>query len=239
MGINLLISGADVVLGLFFTALVTRQYAERRKRHQLMWAIAIAMWTIAVAAEFAATLSGWTELTYRAYYATGALLIPAWLGMGTLYLVMPTRKQLADRILGALVVLSILGIILISVWTINPAQLSSAGADFVPLRVFPFFPIQILLIILNTFGALAFILGALSSALHFMRMQAMGERALATALIALGGIIAAVAHSLGVLSGIELFRVSELVALIFIFIGFILSSPAPRRAATPEARAAS
>ena len=237
MGINLAISGADMILGFVFTVLVLRQYIERRKIHQLMWTIAIALWTIGVAAEFAATLAGWSELTYRAYYASGALLIPAWLGMGTLYLVV--QRKWADRILAVLAVISVIGIILISTWPINAAQLQSTGGDFVPLKVFPFFPIQLILIVLNTFGALAFILGALWSALHFMRMQAMAERALATALIAVGGIIAAAAHSLGVLSGIELFRISELLALIFIFIGFVLSSPAPKRATTPQPRTAS
>ncbi len=233
MNVNAVISGADVILGLVFFVLVSRQYFERRRIHQLMWTIAIALWTIGVAAELAATLSGWSDLTYRAYYATGALLIPAWLGMGTLYLVSP--RKWADRVFGALVVLSLIGIILIAVWPIEPGQLQIVSGQFVPLKVFPFFPVQVLLIVLNTFGALAFILGALWSTFQFMRMRSMGDRALATALIAVGGIIAAAAHSLGVLSGIELFRVSELIALLFIFVGFLLSTPASQPAVTSAA----
>src|SRR5512142_3043973 len=229
LGMNALISGADVILSIVFTLLVLRQYVERRKMHQLMWTIAIAVWTIGVAAELVATLSGaWSSLTYRAYYATGALLIPAWLGMGTLYLVM--KKRWADLILAVLVALSIIGILLIAFWPIASAQLQTTEGQFVPLKVFPFFPVQLILIVLNTFGAVAFIAGALWSAYRFMRMQSMGERALATALIAVGGLIAAGAHSLGALGGIELFRISELLALIFIFAGFLLSSPAPKRA---------
>lgn len=237
-GMNALISGADVVLSIIFTVLVLRQYVERRKMHQLMWTIAIALWTIGVAAELVATLSSsWSALTYRAYYATGALLIPAWLGMGTLYLVM--KKRWADLILAVLVALSVIGILLIAFWPIAPAQLQTTEGQFVPLKVFPFFPVQLILIVLNTFGAVAFIAGALWSAYRFMRMQSMGERALATALIAVGGLIAAGAHSLGVLGGIELFRISELLALIFIFAGFVLSTPVRRPAEAPAAPAAS
>lgn len=237
LGINALISGADVILSIVFTVLVLRQYIERRKMHQLMWTIAIALWTIGVAAETVATLSGaWSTFIYRAYYATGALLIPAWLGMGTLYLVI--KKQWADWVLAALVALSVIGILLIAFWPIAPAQLQTAEGQFIPLKVFPFFPVQLVLIILNTFGAAAFILGALWSAYRFMRMQSMGERALATALIAVGGLIAAGAHSLGVLGGIELFRISELLALIFIFAGFVLSTPVRQPAAAPAAPAA-
>ncbi len=235
MNINVLISSLDMLLGILFTGLVLRQYLARKKMHQLMWALAIAFWTLAVAAELVATLGGWSVLTYRVYYATGALLIPAWLGMGTLFLVLP--RKWANTVLAALVVLSLVGVVLIATWNVEPSQLATGG-EFVPLRVFPFFPIQLILIVLNTFGAVAFIGGALWSAYRFFRMQAMGDRALATTLIAVGGIIAAVAHSLGVLGGIELFRVSELAALAFIFLGFVLSTPAAQPSAAPAPRAA-
>ncbi|MDE3088605.1 MAG: hypothetical protein KGJ80_04385 [Chloroflexota bacterium] len=233
--VNVLISALDVVVSALFAISVFRQYAARRKMHQLMWGIAIAIWAVAVAAELVATLRGrWGLITYPAYYATGALLIPAWLGMGTLYLIFP--KRFNDWILGILSVLSAIGILLIATWPIDSALLYSAAADKVPLKVFPFFPIQMLLIILNTLGALAFILGALWSGVLFAWKRQNKERAIATALIAIGGIIAAVAHSVGVLSGIELFRLSELIAVLFIFIGYLLSNaPAaqPAKAAAP------
>jgi hypothetical protein len=110
--INILISAIDVIVSAVLAISVFRQCAARRKMHQLMWGIAIAIWAIAVAAELAATLRGrWGMITYRAYYATGALLIPAWLGMGTLYLIFP--KRVNDWILGILSVLSAVGILLI------------------------------------------------------------------------------------------------------------------------------
>ena len=238
MNPNTVISALDVALSIIFAVLIVRQYLARKKMHQLMWGLAIIFWTIGVAAELLVAMDNtWTEWPYRIYYATGALLIPAWLGMGTLYLVL--SRKWADRILVGLVVLSALGIILILAGPIDAANLQNVPAAKVPSHVYPFFPTQVILIILNTFGAVAFIGGALWSVLHFVRMQSMGERALATGLIAIGGLIAAVAHSLGVLAGIELFRISELLALVFIFVGFILSSrpsrvparaPAPRTA---------
>ena len=228
--INILISGIDVIVSVVFAIAVFRQYAARRKMHQLMWGIAIAIWAIAVAAELAATLRGrWGLVTYRAYYATGALLIPAWLGMGTLYLIL--SKRFNDVILAILSIVSAIGILLIAIWPIDAATLYAVGAGQVPLKVFPFFPIQLILIILNTLGALAFILGALWSVVLFAWKRQNRERAIATGLIAIGGIIAAVAHSVGVLSGIELFRLSELIAVVFIFAGYLLSNvPAPQPA---------
>ncbi len=227
MNANVLISGSDLIVSLLFAVLVLRQYIERKKTHQLMWTIALIVWTIAVEAELIATLNGWSPLIYRTYYATGALMIPAWLGMGTLYLVAPRRW--ADLILVGLAILSLIGIVLIAFWSIDPAALKSAPNQFVPLRVFPFFPVQLVLIVLNVFGSVAFIGGALWSAYAFARSKTMGERVWATLSIALGGLIAAVAHSLGVFGDVELFRISEFVAVIFIFAGFVLSTPLTSR----------
>ncbi len=230
MNLNMLISLADVVASLAFTLLVLRQYLTRKKMHQLLWGIALALWTIAVVAELWASVSGWSPLAYRAYYAAGALLIPAWLGMGTLYLIV--AKHRAEMIFKTLAAASLLGIALIAFWPIDANALTSTPAQFVPLRVFPFFPIQLLLILLNIFGTIAFVGGALWSAFQFVRQRTQGQRARATVLIALGGAIAATAHSLGVLSGVELFRVSELIAVLFIFAGFLLSPPVTESAAS-------
>lgn len=237
MSLNALISGATVVVSAIFAALVLKQYVERRKMHQLMWGIALVLWMIGVGAEFFATLSDWSLLTYRAYYVAGALLIPAWLGLGTLYLV--TARRLANLALVIIAILSALGIVLIAVWPIDATRLHITAEQFVPLRIYPFFPVQLLLIVLNIFGTLAFVGGALWSAYHFMQAprSVQGERLLATLLIAVGGGIAAGAHSLGVLSGIELFRVSELIAVLFIFAGFMLSNT-PTKQTTPATRAA-
>jgi len=221
--LNLVVSAVDVAVSAVFAVFVFLQFARRRSMHQLMWGIAIALWAVAVAAELTATLRGrWGMITYRAYYATGALLIPAWLGMGTLYLISPRRG--AAWILGVLSVLSATGILLIGLWPIDSHLLYAVGAGQLPLRVFPFFPVQALLIVLNTLGAAAFILGALWTVVLYARKRSSGARAFATVLIAIGGIVAAVAHSMGVLSGIELFRVSELVAVVLIFVGFLLSN---------------
>ena len=94
MGINALITSAGMLVSLIFAVLVLRQYSQRKKMHQLMWGIALVLWALGVGAELVATLNGgWADPVYRLYYTTGALLIPAWLGMGTLYLVFPVAPS--------------------------------------------------------------------------------------------------------------------------------------------------
>jgi hypothetical protein len=222
MNMNVLMTGTGVLISAVFAALVLRQYTERKRTYQLMWGIALGLWTLAVLAELIATISnGWSAPVYRLYYATGALLIPAWLGIGTLFLVV--QQKWVNWVLAALVAFSLLGILFIATWNISPDSLKPLADSFLPLKVFPFFPVQIVLIILNTFGSIAFVGGALWSAYKFARMRTQSERFLATILIALGGVIAATAHSLGVVAGIELFRISELLAVIVIFAGYLLT----------------
>jgi len=219
---NVLMTGTGVLISAVFAALVLRQYTERKRTYQLMWGIALGLWALAALAELIATISnGWSPPVYRLYYATGALLIPAWLGIGTLFLVI--QQKWVNWVLAALVAFSLLGIILIATWNISPDSLKPLADNFLPLKVFPFFPVQIVLIILNTFGSIAFVGGALWSAYKFAKMRTQSERFLATILIALGGVIAAAAHSLGVVAGIELFRISELLAVIVIFAGYLLT----------------
>jgi hypothetical protein len=130
MIVNILISAADVILSLVFTVLILRQYFQRKRVYQLVWGVALGLWTVGVAAEVAATVRGWGPLTYRGYYATGALLIPAWLGMGTLFLVM--RRQWSNIILIGLIILSVIGIGLIAFWPIQSAQLHNTGGNSSP-----------------------------------------------------------------------------------------------------------
>lgn len=223
MNVNILITGAGVVISFVFAVLVLKQYAARRKMYQLMWGIALLLWTFGVLAELIATVNGsWAAPIYRLYYITGALLIPAWLGMGTLFLI--AQHRLINWIFGALIIFSMLGILLIAFWQIEPSALATPPGKFLPLRVFPFFPVQVLLIAMNTFGTIAFVGGALWSAIKFARMRAQSDRMWATILIALGGGVAATAHSLGVFGDIELFRVSQLVAVLLILAGFLMTT---------------
>jgi hypothetical protein len=226
---NAAISGASTVISLVFTLLVFKQYLHQRAGHHLIWSLALLWWVIAGASELVATLKGWSPLTYRLYYAAGALVIPAWLGLGTLLLLAPRRlANLAVRLVS---LASLAGLWLILTWPIpSPTALQQAGT-FIPVQIFPFIPVRLWLVILNALGTLAFVGGALYSAWAFWRRQMRPERVVGTLLIAAGGLVAAGAHSLGALGHLELFRPSELVAVILIFSGFLWTT---RRRATAE-----
>jgi hypothetical protein len=233
----ILFSSIDLVVSAAFTIVVAGQWLSRRRTHALLWAWALLVWTLAVGAETAAALNGaWTPTTYRIYYAFGALMVAAWLGAGSLHL--SAGPRLARTFTWIVAGLSLIGGILIVTYPIDPALLSHTDSlGFVDVKVFPFIPVRLLVVIGNIMGSLAFIGAALVSVWRFRRRGDVPRaRVTGVALIAVGGLVAAMAHSIGALGGPGLFRISELAAVILIFSGYLLSTrraPAPAQAPAP------
>lgn len=226
------LSTLDLLVSAAFTIIVAYRWYARRRTHSLLWAWALLVWTIAVAAETAAALQGaWTPLTYRVYYAFGALMVAGWLGAGSL--VLTAGRRMSRAYLWTIAALSLIGTALIFAYPVDPAVLGNTDSlGFVEVTVFPFFPVRIFIVLSNILGSAAFIGAALYSVWIFLRREDVpGSYVAGVALIALGGLTAASTHSLGVLGGPGLFRISELLAIVLIFVGYILSSRRPPTAA--------
>ena len=108
------------IVSLVFGLIVLSQWMARRRSQQLIWGIALLM---AAGASFAFVgfLSNGSELLFRVYYALGALLMAAYLGMGSLYLAL--SRRVADLILAALVIVSAFGVALVLVAPVDIAAL--------------------------------------------------------------------------------------------------------------------
>ncbi len=235
----ILLSSIDLVVSATFTVIVAAQWFSRRKTHSLLWAWALLVWTVAVAAETAAAWNGaWTPFTYRVYYAFGALMVAAWLGAGSLHL--SAGRRLSRGFTWVIAVLSVIGAFLIFTYPIDPAKLSVVNSlGFVDNELVKVFPVsvRILVAISNILGSVAFVGAAFYSLWSFRRRHDVpANRVTGVWLIALGGILAATAHSLGAVGGPGLFRITELATIILIFSGYLLST---RRAAVPSAAPAS
>ena len=79
------------VLAFVFSLALVDQWRERRRGFQLAWAVGMLLYGIGAAAEAIAAANGWNDGLYRAWYLTGAVLTPAWLGLGTAFLLARTR----------------------------------------------------------------------------------------------------------------------------------------------------
>jgi hypothetical protein len=90
---------------------------------------------------------------------------------------------------------------------------------------------------LNLSGAVLLLFGALTSAIHFWRTRAQPNRVTSNVLIALGALVPSVASGLTRFGVTSIFFVGELLGLVCILAGFVLSGSYAFTPARPRARA--
>jgi hypothetical protein len=203
------------VVGGAFAAVVGRQYLSRRRPHQAIWALALAMFAVAALFESAGQAFGWSDATYKGYYLFGGLLNVGWLGIGSLLLLTSPR---AGRIaVLAMFAISLIGLIAVLLAHTDAnllrAQVPARGAIDVP---------AVLPIVTNLGGSLLLIGGAAWSAWKAARAGVPRNRVLGLALIAAGAFIVAGGHSFAQTRGVYLAQpLSEAVGIVAMFAGYV------------------
>jgi hypothetical protein len=205
------------VVSLIFAILVLDQFFAHRRPYQLVWCLGLLMYAVSTGSEFVAGNSGITETVYKTWYLFGAILVAAWLGMGTLYLLL--KRGLANIIMILLAAVSIYAAIAVFTTSIDVSGLDVLATGIMPGGVVA------LTVILNIFGTLALVGGALYSAWFFWRNRTMKHRVLSNILIAIGAILPAMGGTNMRLSGdTTLFYFMELAGIVIIFVGFLRSN---------------
>jgi hypothetical protein len=223
---------------IIFAAVVFARYRRRRGMHLLVWAIGLLLYALGTAMEALLGLT-FQPQALKMWYLTGAMLTAAWLGQGTMFLLV-RRRGVARVFLGVLAGLSLLGAWLVfSAPTLGGSYdvLVPASAQYRDILSRPG-AVVALTIILNLYGTLLLVGGALWSAWLFWRKQVLVHRVLGNVLIAAGALAPAMGGTFLRLGLADWLYVSELVGAAIMFVGFIQAtmpqeSPnaAPRRAA--------
>ena len=79
------------LVSLVFAGLLFRRFLERRRPFQLLWAIALLMYSVASLALVLGVVNGWTSDEYRVYWLLGAVLNVPFLAVGELALLVRNR----------------------------------------------------------------------------------------------------------------------------------------------------
>ena len=212
---NVVLPLLAAVVSLIFAAIVLDQYFARRKAYQLVWAIGLFMFALSTGSAFWIEAWGLSETAYRLWYLFGAILVAAYLGMGTLYLL--ARRRTAHIIMTILLVASVYAVFRVFTATIDLNAISGLTGAAMPQGV------RLLTPFFNIFGTLALIGGAVYSAWVFWRRRAMPHRVLSNILIAVGAMLTAMGGTLsrfGVSSATD-HAVFILLGVVIIFIGFL------------------
>lgn len=218
------------VIAFAFAAILLRQFLRRHRPYQLVWTVSLTLGGIAGLAFILFLAGDRNAFFFKLYYIAGALLMAAYLGLGSIYLLAPRR--IANAVAVVLVVLSLAGIALIFATHIAPGPLHAGNVEAGTNLVTG--PPVVLIAVLNTFGALSVIGGAIYSAWRVWRRQGPPRILISNVLIAGGTILASLAGTLARLTGNGgAFWALLAAGFVVLFCGFILTTLSGRPATQP------
>jgi len=204
------------IVSLAFAVVVLDQYFARRKPYQLLWAVGLFMYCVSTFTEFYWNIVGHNIVLYRLWYLIGAVLVAAYLGQGTIYLLMRRRRAHAFMaVLGAATVYAAIRVLTVNIDITGLTELTGKG-------IFPTDVRAIITPVFNAFGTVALVGGAAYSAYIFWRKHILPHRVVSNILIAVGALLPAVGGiHISVGGGLNLFFLFELAGVIIMFVGFL------------------
>lgn len=230
----------STIVTFIFAASVLRRYRYRRGNHLLMWGIGLILYGLGTLSEVILSFT-FSELFLKIWYISGAMLTAAWLGQGTIWLLV--RKPGVARIMTyGLAAVSMLAIVLVML-----APLTSAAATYdVTQPISAQYKdilvrsglITALTILLNIYGTIFLVGGALYSAYLFLRKQVLINRVIGNVLIAAGALMPAMAGSFVGAGLVDMLYLSELFGVVLMYLGFLqatVTRPVENKAPMPGA----
>jgi hypothetical protein len=223
---NSILPFVSCIVSFVFAYFVFKRYFLRRGLHLLLWGIGMVFYGIGGLCEAANIVVGWQPLIFRLWYLFGAILVAAWLGQGTVYLLVRRRP--------AHILMILLGLAsLFAAWQIFNAQLDPTrmtaslhtGSELSGQAIVS--PgVRVLTPFFNFYGTLTLVGGAIWSAVTFWRKHVLLHRAIGNVFIAVGAILPAFGGTFSRFGIYGALYWSELLGAVLMFIGFL-------RATTP------
>src|SRR4030042_5483980 len=122
--LNILIPSVSAVVSLIFAFYVLKLYFQRKGLHLLFWGSGMLFYAIGGLCEAYYGAFGWNALIYRLWYLCGAILVGAWLGQGTVYLLM--SRKWAHILMVLLVLASLYGAVRVITADLDPSLLTKS-----------------------------------------------------------------------------------------------------------------
>ncbi len=218
MSINNWLPIASSLIIWVFAVTVLGRFMRRRSLYMAFWAIGLTMYGIAVLSEALYAITGWNEWLFRLWYLFGAVLVAAWLGQGTVYLLAPRR--MAHTLALVLVVGSAYAAIRVFSATLDPGLLpvgELAGRAIITPGV------RILTPFFNIYGLGTLAGGAAYSAWAYWRRGVMPKRVVGNTLIALGALAPGLGGLFSRLGLSGYLYLGELLGAVLMYTGFLRS----------------
>ena len=206
------------ILAAIFTVILFRHWsAKRSATYLLWWGIGVFMYGVGTLMESLTTIFGWSEWVFRFWYISGALLGGAPLAQGTVYLLL-RRKKVAHVLTVIMIVFATVAAIFvlltpIDISLVEPNRLSGSVMEWSWVRAFSPF--------LNLYAFVFLVVGAFWSAvLYWKQTHELGSRVIGNVAIAIGALLPGIGGSFTRAGYVEVLYVTELLGIIFIWLGY-------------------
>lgn len=211
------------IITFIFAAAVISRFRVRHGAHLLFWSIGLVLYGLGALTEVI-MLFTFNPTALKLWYLSGAMLTAAWLGEGTINLLV-RRRGIVPTLNIILIVVSILAVVLVFLAPItsvaaayNPAEPLTAQYQDILARSGL---MKLLTIVLNIYGTFTLVGGALYSAFIFWRKRILFNRMLGNILIAAGAILPALGGTF-INTGLpDFLYLSEFLGAILMYIGFL------------------
>lgn len=239
------------ITGIFTSIVLWRWWrAPRRNRrpHLLAWGIGLFMYFLGTLSQVILSLV-WSPFFFSLWYWTGALMVAPWLGQGTAYLLI-RRGSIARNLQMALILVMCMTLpwtlfftpLNESAWHVG-ADMTTIYRDFVDettgetvagiMQGSARGTVRFFSPIMNVWGTLLLVGGAIYSARAFRRKRIMRNRVIGNWLIAAGGLLPALGGALIRLGDPSYKYLGEMGGAVLIFIGFLYATNIPDSAEQP------
>lgn len=227
---------STIVAFIFVFFVLRRWWSRRPANHLLLWGIGLTLYGLGTFSEFYST-QGWSPTVFRLWYLCGAILTAAWLGQGTVYLLV-RRPYVAHVLMAILLLGSLFAVFML--WTTplpgadtftTSVSLSDQYREILPEGA----KVRLLTPFFNMYGVITLVGGAIYSAFLFWRKRILPNRVLGNVFIAVGALSPAIGGTLARLGTTGFLYGSELIGAVVMFIGFRLAvARKPGHRAAPQ-----
>jgi hypothetical protein len=213
----------STIITFVFAVAVFNRFRVRHGSHLLLWSIGLVLYGIGTLTEVI-MLFTFNALALKLWYLSGAMLTAAWLGQGTINLLV-RRRGIAPALNIILIVVSLLAVVLVLLAPITPAAASYNPAQPLSAQYKDILTrsgiVVLLTIVLNTYGTFTLVGGAIYSAFIFWRKKVLYNRMIGNILIAAGALLPAIGGSFISMGLPDFLYLSEFLGAILMYIGFL------------------
>lgn len=201
----------------YFFVVITKHYRARPKPYLLWWTIGVFTFGFGTITESINAILGWSEVNFRLWYISGALLGGFPLAQGSVYLLMSEKfSKISTLVTVSIIVIGSFCVLL------SPIHIPD-GFDFkLTGRILEWQWVRYFSPFVNLYSFIFLVGGAIYSAVKYARQKDKERRFIGNIFIAVGALLPGIGGAFTRAGYVNVLFVTELIGLVLIYVGYVV-----------------